>query len=502
MIRRHCQAEPMIYYSDEIGRSPMSDFYDSIDRVVGDWDLLAAPLARIFSTSSGRPTDHVLYLKLFLIAYFQNVVYDTRLVAQCADSIAIRRFLCLSLVDRVPDHSSVSRVRDAFAENGGLGEILTQVVEFCEQAGLIEGSSVHVDATLVKANASVKEMRSMDTAKSVNEHLKEAREQGKKLAVKNSEFYSPSDPEARVRKKGSDKPMLCYTGVHVTDSKHQVILAARVDYGDSPEVAASLPAVIKAQQTLTELGVPMDVVVADKGYDSVEFHNRVEELGLRPATFYKRDKKKEGKFTHSDFEFDAERNLFICPWGNELGFRGMRDESLAYVSKVSDCSNCPVSHRCLGEKTERKSLSRAVGEEASDRNRAFVSKREGKSHLRKRSSTSEPPFGHAKRYGGLERVSCKGLAKAEVKFVMGAVAWNILKLVKAEPADVCASPPPPRPRLVERNRPPETHKPAQEPLQRALMVVETLQTAVEAATNAFKTRFLGRFTISQWTLQN
>jgi transposase len=434
MIRRHVGSEPVFYYSEELGRSPLSDFYDAIDRVVGDWDALARPLSAVFNRTSGRPTDHVLYLKMFLVGYFQNVVYDTRLAAICSDSMSIRRFLGLTLVDDVPDHSSISRVRDAFAETGGLAQVLEQIVALCVRAGLVGGRSVHVDTTLVRANASLKEMCSLDSGQCVEEHLKEARQNGGKQTVTNAEFYSPGDPEARLRKKRSDKPVLCYMGAHVTDSKSQVILSARMDYGDSSEVSATLPAVAQASQSLALLGESMDVVVGDKAFDSVEFHRKVEEMGLRPATFVHRESQAPGRLSHSDFEFDAQRNLYICPMGKELTYRGPKGERLGYVSRQSDCKHCPLREQCLGPKARRKEISRTPGEEARERNRAFVATAEGKGHLQARASTVEPPFGHMKRYGGLERVNCHGLAKAGVKWLAGAIAWNLLKLIKADSA--------------------------------------------------------------------
>lgn len=430
MIRRQVLAEPAIYYTEEIGRSPMSEYYDQIDLLIGDWESLARPLLGAFSRRMGRPTDHVLYLKIFLVGFLQNVVYDTRLSAICSDSMAIRRFLGLSLTESVPDHSSISRVRDECSKHCNVIEVLELTVERCVAAGLVSGHSAHVDTTLVKANASLKAMCSLDTDISVSVHFKQARENGHKQTLKNSEFYSPADPESRVRKKGPDKAMLSYMGVHVTDPKHQVIVSARMAYGDSAEVEASLPSVFHAQQTLAELGKPIDVVCADKGYDSLEFHHKLEQAGLRSATFVQKETRAEGRFSRSDFQFDPENNLYRCPAGKELHYSRQKQGGSAYLSMQADCTACPLRAQCLGPKSLRKELSRSPGEEASERNRAFVSTPEGRSHLKQRCSTVEPPFSFIKGYGGLERLNCKGLGKANFKFVLAAVGWNIKKLLQ------------------------------------------------------------------------
>jgi transposase len=430
MIRRRVAEEPAFYFSSDLGRSPMSDFYDRVDKAVGDWDELARPLFSAFNRTFGRPTDPVMYLKMFLLGYFQNAVYDTRLSALCADSMAIRRFLGLSLVDRVPDHSSLSRVRHSLADEADLEQVLDLIVARCVRAGLVGGKALHVDATLVRANASIRQLCSLDSGRSVAEHLKEARQKNVKPEVKNSEFYSPADPEARIRQKGKDKAQMCYLGTHVTDSSHQVIVSARMDYGDSAEIAASLPAVSQAVERLEEMGESPEVVVADKGYGKPEFHNAVEALGVRPATFYPREHEPQGRFAHGDFVFDAGRDVYICPLGKELKPQARKDNRMVYKSKVSDCKGCPLRDMCLGAKADRKEVSRTDGIEARERNRAYVSTAEGKKHLRRRSTTVEPPFGHMKRYGGLERLNCRGLAKARAKLLFAAAAWNIQKLVK------------------------------------------------------------------------
>jgi transposase len=432
LIRRQIASEPVFYFASELGRGELADFYDQIDAAVGDWEALARPVSEVFSRTDGRPTDHVLYVKIFLVGYFQNVVYDTRLAALCADSISIRRFLGLSLVDKVPDHSSLSRVREQFSQGAILEAMLSRVVALCIRAGLVSGRSVHVDTTLIRANASVKNLCALDSDRRVSEYLDEIRKTGTRPAVKNSEFASPSDPGSRIRKKGADKPMMCYSGVHVTDPKSQIIVAARVDYGDSPEVKASLPAVQQAQSRLAQMGESLEVVTADKGYDSQEFHQGVEAMGLQPATFVHAEKSEPGRFSRSDFTFDAERNLYTCPWGKELTLKGFKEGRLAYRARSSDCKHCPFRDVCLGRKGERKELSRMPGEEARERSVAFVKTPEGRRHLKKRASTVEPPFGHMKRFGGLERINCMGIAKAGVKVVMAAIAWNLKKLAKAK----------------------------------------------------------------------
>jgi hypothetical protein len=56
-------------------------------------------------------TDPVVYLKMFLVGFLENVIYDTDLAERCADSLAIREFLGYGLSQEPPDHSSISHNR-------------------------------------------------------------------------------------------------------------------------------------------------------------------------------------------------------------------------------------------------------------------------------------------------------------------------------------------------------------------------------------------------------
>ena len=60
----------------------------------------------------GRPgVDPVVYFKMLLIAFFENLPSERAIEARCADSLGIRNFLGIDLTDRVPDHSTLSRMR-------------------------------------------------------------------------------------------------------------------------------------------------------------------------------------------------------------------------------------------------------------------------------------------------------------------------------------------------------------------------------------------------------
>src|SRR4051812_15342674 len=76
-------------------------------------------------------------------------------MAVAADRLSIRWYLGYDLHKPLPDHSSLSRIRDRY----GLGtfrRFFEEIVERCSEVGLVWGEELYFDATKVEANASLK----------------------------------------------------------------------------------------------------------------------------------------------------------------------------------------------------------------------------------------------------------------------------------------------------------------------------------------------------------
>jgi IS5 family transposase len=86
-----------------------------------------------------------------------------------ADRLSIRWFLGYDLTEPLPDHSSLTRIRDRYGlEVRGLSEVFRRDRgEMCTQAGLVWGEEFYFDATKVEANASL-ENRSRPASPSNN----------------------------------------------------------------------------------------------------------------------------------------------------------------------------------------------------------------------------------------------------------------------------------------------------------------------------------------------
>jgi transposase len=112
-------------------------------------------LVRDVYADIGRPSiDPVVFFKLQLILFFEGLRSERQLMQVVADRLSLRWYLGYDLTEPLPDHSSLTRIRDRY----GLEifrRFFERIVEQCLQAGLVWGQELYFDATKVEANASL-----------------------------------------------------------------------------------------------------------------------------------------------------------------------------------------------------------------------------------------------------------------------------------------------------------------------------------------------------------
>jgi transposase len=86
---------------------------------------------------SGRPSvDPEVFFKLQLVMFFENIRSERQLMRVVADRLSLRWYVGYDLFERLPDHSSLTRIRERY----GLEVFrlfFEQIVEECFEAGLV-----------------------------------------------------------------------------------------------------------------------------------------------------------------------------------------------------------------------------------------------------------------------------------------------------------------------------------------------------------------------------
>jgi transposase len=151
---------------------PTDHFYRHLDATL---DLtFVREWVEEFYKPGGRPSiDPVVFFKLQLILFFEGLRSERRLMETASLHLAHRWYLGYGLDEPLPDHSSLTRIRQRL----GLSvfqRFFEHVVDRCQQAGLLWGRELFFDATKVRANAALNSVvpRFYLQAKTqANEHL-------------------------------------------------------------------------------------------------------------------------------------------------------------------------------------------------------------------------------------------------------------------------------------------------------------------------------------------
>src|SRR5206468_1668810 len=106
----------------------------------------------------GRPSvDPVVFFKLQLVMFFEGIRSERELVRVAADRLSVRWYLGYDLHEPLPDHSSLTRIRQRYGP-AVFRRFFEAIVEQCQQAGLIWGQELYFDATKVDANAALESL--------------------------------------------------------------------------------------------------------------------------------------------------------------------------------------------------------------------------------------------------------------------------------------------------------------------------------------------------------
>src|SRR5687768_1064731 len=145
---------------------PPDHFYRHLDRSL---DLsFVRDLVRDCYAPVGRPSiDPVVFFRLQLVLFFEGLRSERQLLAHAADRLSVRWFLGYNLDEPLPDHSSLSRIRDRYGLDI-LRRFFERIVEQCQQVGLVWGRELYIDATKVAADAA---LDSLQPRSEVEAHL-------------------------------------------------------------------------------------------------------------------------------------------------------------------------------------------------------------------------------------------------------------------------------------------------------------------------------------------
>ncbi|WP_282015455.1 transposase, partial [Marinifilum flexuosum] len=240
---------------------------------------------------------------------------------------------------------------------------------------------------------------------------------------------SPTDPDARISVKPGKARKLNYLNNICVDTANHVITDVKAYHADKKDNQYLQDATKRLKHRLKKQGLLFTNLLADAGYSSGENYAFLEKENIisyiPPHGTYKGGP--EG------FTFCKEENYWLCPQGKKVTFRKrkMVTNSLQdhYLTKRSDCKNCPIKQNCIGKSFEKR-IAITVYKEEYERNNKRVRSKFGRYMKGKRQSTVEPVFGTLTQFMGLRKINTIGITQANKVMHMSATAYNLKKLMK------------------------------------------------------------------------
>lgn len=278
---------------DVIPKSPVHVFYVSLQCIlikVGFDRFVEELCVPFYASRKGHPSiPSGRYFRMYLVGYFEGIDSERGIEWRCADSFSLREFLLLDMAQVVPDHSSLIRIRPRLSL-GLHHEIFTWVLDVVTQAGLVQGDRIGVNVSTMEANAAMRSIVRKDngegyrqmlhrTAKEsgmktpTNEDLSRMDRQRKGKETSNTEWESPTNPEARVARMKDGRTCLAYKPEHAVDLDTDAVIAVDIhpaDQGDTKTVGEALKTTKVNLKKVGKAPSPDNPteLIADKGYHS------------------------------------------------------------------------------------------------------------------------------------------------------------------------------------------------------------------------------------------
>jgi transposase len=381
--------------SDKVVNPTPSHFYKKLEETLESFGFAAkvrALCAPAYDKSGvGRPgIDPVVYLKMIMVGFFEDLPSERAIAARCADSFSIRAFLKYELHEKTPEHSSFTVIRQRL----GLEiyeSIFLLVLEALREHGLLRGKNLGIDASVIEANASLRALVDRNTEEQYWNYVKRlAAEQGidpedtaavRKFDRKrpgkgsNAQWKNPHDPDAKIGPTKHGSTDMIYKPENVVDLDTGTIAQAEVRLGDEVDHQDMSVKIFEAQQNINlATGNKLNTVTvqsatSDKGYYAVSELQALQREGIRTI--------------------------------------------------MSD----PIDNRRL-DKLDTKQKRAVVGA------RRSVKSKSGKELLARRGMHIERSFAHILDCGGMRRTTLRGLENLNKRYKLAAAFYNLSQLMR------------------------------------------------------------------------
>ena len=408
---------------------PEDNILARVDRVL-DLSWLRGEVLDLYCTDNGRPgIDPEVAVRLMLAGFLLGIVHDRRLMREAQVNIAIRWFIGYGLHEALPDHSSLTRIRQRWGVER-FRRIFERTVQACIDANIAKGEVVHVDASLIRADVSWDSLavRHVEAVSEANEDaeaaLRKSRKTGKfkKICV--------TDPDASMATNARNRRLEpAYKQHAIVDDLRGVVLDVAVTTGETNEGQIIVE---RIDATMAATGLSVSTVTADAGYAYAKVFGAFEHRGIA-ALIPAKAEPVRSPVPLRRFSYDAKHDIMKCLRGKILRPKRPLKYGRFFYSRARDCAGCDLASICLSKGRVNKVV--VVGDNypalLRARRRRERWSEEDKQLYRRHRWRSEGYHGEAKNWHGLARAIRRGLGNMKIQAYLTAAAVNLKRLAAA-----------------------------------------------------------------------
>ena len=468
---------------------PHDHFYRHLDAkldlsFVREW-------ARELYAERGRPSiDPVVFFKLQLVMFFEGIRSERQLIASASLNLAHRWYLGFTLDEVLPDHSSLTRIRQRLGVDI-FQRFFEQIVDLCQDTGLVWGHELYVDATKVHADAAVDSLMprfsyeakahaaalfagetaddepgatgdgraSPETSPRRPDRLLSfpAKEDGaapvatpatasrwKLLEERRLDPHRPpvgsyrrttdfrvsaTDPDATPMQTGTGTALGYHDHYAVDGGKHRIVLAALVTPAD---VMENVPLRDLLWRVCFRRQFWPEQVTGDTTYGTTENIVALEDAGIRAFFPLPDFDQRTPFFGKSEFTYDAAADAYRCPRGESLPRRKTKytEQEVVYRANAATCNACPIKIACTTSDHGR-IVHRSFSADYLDKVRGYHATAAYQKAMRKRKVWVEPLFAEAKEWHGLRRFRLRSLENVNIEGLLIAAGQNVKRFLAA-----------------------------------------------------------------------
>ena len=451
MMGRQQRVQKKLFYTkfslDQ--RVPKNHILRKVSKYI-DFDFIYKEVKDKYGSKGNVSVPPPIILKMMLLLIFYNVRSERELMATIPVRLDWLWFLGYDLDDEIPNHSVLSKARARWGVDA-FKTFFERIVWQCVQAGLVDGSKLFMDSSMVQADAS---NNSVVNKESLNRYLDksyqilEARleeeqrssdsDDEPKSGSANRKYISTTDPDASVTRRGKGKSKLQYQVHRGVDEKCEIITATEVTPGEVHE-AHRMQSLLDSHQKNT--GQKIETAVADSKYGTIENYLACQDQGINAhisslEQTQKNTGTKKGIFPKEAFSYNAIDDIFICPAGQILKRRKYfkKRKHYEYIASAGTCNSCELKEKCTKAKSGR-TLKRHVRQNDLDFMVDQANSLEAKRDIRTRQHLMERSYARGTRYG-YKRARWRRLWRVQIQEYLTAGIQNIMVLLRhvKEPA--------------------------------------------------------------------